>query len=136
MIGSDIQQNTGGIRYEFNGKRSLRYIQWYKYTHGIEITALNLLDVSDSDIFSITFDIFRIPSNGWMYNNGSAWLNDESITVTGNITVVLSYNLYFILYRRSTYLSWYGGSHQWWSNWKWIQSWQNGKLWNSLKSDF
>ena len=25
MIGSDIQQNTGGIRYEFNGKRSLRY---------------------------------------------------------------------------------------------------------------
>ena len=55
--------------------------------------------------FSITFDKFRIPSNGWMYNNGSAWLNDESITVTGGNITVLSYNLYFILYRRSTYLS-------------------------------
>ena len=33
-----------------------------------------------------------------MYNNGSAWLNDENITVTGNITVVPSYDLCFILY--------------------------------------
>ena len=31
-----------------------------------------------------------------MYNNGSAWLNDGSITVTGNS--VLSYDLYIILY--------------------------------------